>query len=221
VLPKVIIHSGVSVDGRTDRYAGDVGLYYELVGRFEEDATLCGSNTVLTAFPPDASSAEGDDGEGTNEGASGPLLVVVDSRGRIGNLHQIRRQPYWREVVVLCSDATPQAHLDTLTGHGIAWITVGQGRVDLRSALEALADRFGVEVVRVDSGGVLNGVLLREGLVDEVSVLVYPGLVGGTSPRSLFVAPDLGADDDVIQLELCHLERLRGDAVWMRYRVNR
>ena len=148
-------------------------------------------------------------------------VYVVDSRGRIGNLHQIRLQPYWREAVALCSGATPQAHLDALTDHGIAWIAVGQNRVDLRSALESLADRFGVKVVRVDSGGVLNGVLLREGLVDEVSVLVYPGLVGGTSPRSLFVAPDLGVDDDVIQLELCHLERLRGDAVWMRYRVNR
>jgi len=36
--------------------------------------------------------------------------------------------------------------------------------------------------------GRLNGVLFRAGLVDEVSVLVNPCLVGGTSPRSIFRA---------------------------------
>ena len=37
--------------------------------------------------------------------------------------------------------------------------------------------------VRVDSGGALNGALLRAGLVDEVSLLVHPRIVGGDGPR--------------------------------------
>ena len=36
--------------------------------------------------------------------------------------------------------------------------------------------------MRVDSGGALNGALLRAGLVDEISLLVHPVLVGD-APR--------------------------------------
>jgi 2,5-diamino-6-(ribosylamino)-4(3H)-pyrimidinone 5'-phosphate reductase len=74
-------------------------------------------------------------------------------------------------------------------------------------------------VVRVDSGGILNGALLRAGLVDELSLLINPGLVGGTTPRSAFVAPDLTSAGGVINLRLTHMEKVRGDVVWLRYEV--
>ena len=45
--------------------------------------------------------------------------------------------------------------------------------------LSALGDR-GAKLVRVESGGVLIGALLRDGLVDEVSLLVHPCLSDGT-----------------------------------------
>jgi 2,5-diamino-6-(ribosylamino)-4(3H)-pyrimidinone 5'-phosphate reductase len=77
----------------------------------------------------------------------------------------------------------------------------------------------GVQTVRVDSGGLLNGVLLRAGLVDEVNVLVAPCLVGGTTPRSMFSAPDLDTLEGVIPLRLTHVEQMRGDVVWLRYRL--
>ena len=89
----------------------------------------------------------------------------------------------------------------------------------LRAVLEELAARYGVEVVRVDSGGVLNGALLRAGLVDEVSVLINPCLVGGTSPRSIFVAPDLISGEGVIPLKLTHVESVADDSLWLRYEL--
>jgi len=62
-------------------------------------------------------------------------------------------------------------------------------------------------------------VLLRAGLVDEVSLLIHPSLVGGTSPKSMFHAPDLQSPDSVIPLRLSHLERLENDSVWLVYEV--
>jgi 2,5-diamino-6-(ribosylamino)-4(3H)-pyrimidinone 5'-phosphate reductase len=93
--------------------------------------------------------------------------------------------------------------------------------VDLRAALEELNRRHGVKVVRVDSGGTLNGVLLRAGLADEVSVLFNPCLVGGVTPRSFFRAEDLVSSEGVIPLRLLEVEKLKGDVVWLRYQVNR
>ena len=59
--------------------------------------------------------------------------------------------------------------------------------------------------------------LLRAGLVDEVSLLVSPCLVGGSTPRSLQRAPDLDAPAGVIPLRLARLERMSRDTVWLRY----
>ena len=62
-------------------------------------------------------------------------------------------------------------------------------------------------------------VLLREGLVDEVSLLIHPSLVGGTSPKSMFRGADLESVDGVIPLRLTHLERLDNDCIWVVYEV--
>jgi len=123
--------------------------------------------------------------------------------------------------VVLCSSSTPDEYLRYLEGQRVDYLVAGEERVDLKAALEELNARYGVESVRLDSGGTLNGVLLRQGLVDEISLLVDPSLVGGTTPRSLFFAPDLASPDGVIGLRLMHVEELDGGVVWLRYEVVR
>jgi len=53
---------------------------------------------------------------------------------------------------VLCSRATPQTYLDYLRQKQVEFIVAGDERVDLRAALEELNVRYGVKVIRVDSG---------------------------------------------------------------------
>jgi len=222
MLPRVILHIGVSVDGRIDWGQGDMGLYYELAARWNAEAMLSGSNTMRTAYAGQETPPEADaEASGPKElhPLHVPFLVVVDSRGQIRNWRVIQREPYWRDVVVLCSRATPPAYLDDLRECHLDYIVAGDERVDFRTALEELNARYGITKVRVDSGGILSGVLLRAGLVDEVSVLVGPCLVGGASPRSMFVAPDLASPDGVIPLKLIAVERMRGDIIWLRYKV--
>ena len=171
MLPRVILHNGVSLDGRMDWGMGDIGLYYELAARWEADAMLSGSNTMLAAYHEEEVSEE--DGEAYEPPERGPddprpLLVIVDSRGRFRHWQRIRKEPYWRDVIALCSHSTPKPYLRYLQERHIEYILAGDDRVDLRGALEELSARYQVQIVRVDSGGILNGVLLRAGLVDEV-----------------------------------------------------
>jgi 2,5-diamino-6-(ribosylamino)-4(3H)-pyrimidinone 5'-phosphate reductase len=123
--------------------------------------------------------------------------------------------------VALCSRSTPKEHLQYLDSIPVDYVISGDDRVDLRGALQELNRQYGVKVIRVDSGGTLNGVLLRAGLVDEVSVLIHPSLVGGSTPRTLFRATDLASPEGVIRLKLSHCEQLSGDVVWLRYAVLR
>jgi 2,5-diamino-6-(ribosylamino)-4(3H)-pyrimidinone 5'-phosphate reductase len=222
MLPRVILHNSVSVDGRVDWFAPDIGLHYELASRWRVDVHLAGSDTILTAdesMPPEDETAfeppqmEPDD--------TRPLLAVPDSRGRVLTWYGLRQAPYWRGCVALCSLATPDEYLEYLQERHIESIVTGADHVDLPAALEELNARYGAETVLVDSGGTLNGVLLRDGLVDEISLLVHPCLVGGRTPGSFFRAPDLTSGEQVIRLRLTHLERVRDDIVWLRYAVSK
>ncbi|HIH43527.1 MAG TPA: RibD family protein [Candidatus Methanoperedenaceae archaeon] len=222
MLPRVILHNEVSVDGRMDWISPDIGIFYELASRWKEDATLAGCDTILKQ---EKEMPEEDDEvfepQKKKSGDKRPLLVIPDSRGRVRKWHALRKAGYWRDVMALCSHSTPMTYLDYLRKRHIDHVIAGTDHVDLKAALEVLNARYGVGLVRVDSGGTLNGVLLRAGLVDEVSVLFNPSLVGGMSTGSFFRAPDLMSKEKVINLELIHVEKVKGDRVWLRYKVVR
>lgn len=226
MLPRIILHNAVSLDGRIDGFPIDLYQYYELVATWTEDATLAGSDTFLKAAseaPPEDESALLPPKIDPNDRR--PLLVVPDSRGRIRTWHYLRSLPYWRGFVALCSQSTPQEYLHYLKERHIDCIIAGEDHVDLRAALQELNSRYGVKVVRVDAGGTLNGLLLRQGLVAEVSLLIYPSLVGGEKQSGIFTAPDLPVADlsdsqkEVISLKLMKVEQLKCDVVWLRYEV--
>lgn len=219
MLPRVIIHNAVSADGRIQGFEPDVALYYETVRNWSEDCTLAGSETILTGSPAAADEEPPLPIEPPAEGDERPLLAVVDSQGRVRGWNHLRSQPYWRGVIALVAESTPPQHLEYLRDRNVPTIVHGLGKVDLKRALEELAADFGVRVVRVDSGGVLNGVLLRQGLVNVVSLLVSPVLVGGDTPSSMFRAPAPKGYSELVNLKLLGVERLEGDIAWLRYMV--
>lgn len=220
--PYVILHIGISLDGRIDWGGGSDNPYYELVEQFGVDTDISGSNTILQAsFPDDPQKALGGVYEEWIKKSKRPIHAIVDSKGRIKNWEVIKKQPWWRGYISLCSEETPPSHLEYLKAVGIACIIAGKQHVDLRKALEQLNLQFGTQRVRLDCGGILNGVLLREGLVNEVSVILSPSLVGGTTPKTMYVAPDLETEEGVIRLRLSHVETIRDCYVWLRYQVQK
>lgn len=218
----VVVHNAASVDGRIDGFVPDIGLYYELAGTWDVDAHLVGADTLIEGEQgagdgSDAGSAPvNGDWEDETDPDEPPLLVVTDSKGRVAGWDAIRDQPFWSDVLVLCSTATPEEYLADLDRTEISYFVAGDDRVDLETALEALGERD-VETVLVDSGGTLNGALLRAGLVDEVSVLVHPALVGGTAARSFVRGPE--PDDGAADLNLLAVDQPGEDLVWLRYMV--
>jgi 2,5-diamino-6-(ribosylamino)-4(3H)-pyrimidinone 5'-phosphate reductase len=218
--PRVVIYNAVSLDGRIDWFTADLGVFYEQIGRFHEGATLAGCDTLLN--PPEEVPPEShDDLEPPNFSPydKRPLLVVADSRGRLRNWHYWRRQPYWKDHLALCSETTPKEYLDYLDERSIHYYIAGTDHVDYGSALEWLNAEFEVKAVRVESGGTLNGALLRAGLVDEVALLVHPSLVGGSTPHSFFRASDLESPDGVIELKLQKMKKLKNDILLLIYEV--
>lgn len=231
-LPHVVTHNAASVDGRIDGIDVDLGTFYGLAARWDVDAHLVGCDTLLEGMagsgenslePSDDGPADvgppPEDPPAEPGSASPPMLVVPDSRGRVGDWHAVRAQPFWDDVLVLCSATTDETYVGDLDADGIDYLRVGDDHVDYDEALAILATDYAVETVLVDSGGTLSGHLHRAGLVDEVSVLVHPRVVGGTSARSFVRGPDPADDGDDIDLGIEAVERLDDDLVWLRYAV--
>lgn len=221
MLPKVVIFNAVSLDGRIDNFAADIGLFYGLVGRWKEDATLVGSGTALNAPGdiPEETDADIAEAAAAAKSDDGTILVISDSRGQLKTWHHWRKLPYWKRYVSLCSKTTPREHLEYLRKRNIDCIIAGDDRIDYKTALEELNARYGVQTVRVDSGGTLNGILLRAGLVDELSLLIHPALVGDISRKTFFRDHGLTPDDKPLQLELIHSETLNNNIIWLIYKV--
>jgi 2,5-diamino-6-(ribosylamino)-4(3H)-pyrimidinone 5'-phosphate reductase len=223
MLPRVILHNAVSLDGRIDWFPADIAKFYELASSWKEDATLAGADTLIKAYPEEKTEpedAEAFEHEKNDANDTRPLLVIPDSRGRLRHiLPLLRHEPYWRDMVILAAGKTPKSYLEYLHKRNIKHIIAGEDYVNFPRALDELNVHFGIKIIRVDSGGTLNGMLLRAGLVNEVSLLIHPNLVGGISSRSMYRAPDLITSSGVLDLKLINLEKIANDLVWLRYEV--
>ena len=88
-------------------------------------------------------------------------------------------------------------------------------------ALDILGRDFGLETLLLEGGGRLNGAFLNAGLIDEVSVLVYPGIDGLAGVSSIFDTRGASGHRPAEGRSLRHLntEVLDGGTVWLRYQV--
>ena len=97
-----------------------------------------------------------------------------------------------------------------------------QDHVSLSDALERLYAEFGCERLTIQSGGTLNGIFLREKLIDFVDVVVAPILVGGKNTSTLIDGEDLKSPSDLADLGILKLIEaipLEGSYLRLRYEV--
>ena len=181
--PKVVMHTQISLDGCVRGFT-DTGVYYSVANCFHSDTVLFGSETVFTAaeqYPPETEKAFEKpfyDSEDTR-----PIWVIPDSRGRLRNLHVFRDSAYCKDIIVLISEATPLSYQEFLKERNYDFILTGKDHVDYGKALEILYVQYDCRVIRTDSGGGLTNILIEQGLIDEISIVISPCLVGCGEPH--------------------------------------
>jgi 2,5-diamino-6-(ribosylamino)-4(3H)-pyrimidinone 5'-phosphate reductase len=220
-LPYTIIHNMQSIDGRLTGFIPDLELYYGLAATFNEDATLVGSKTILAAPETNEETEEAFDDPQQNPTDPRGTLIIVDGKGQVRNWHMLKKAGIWRNFIALCTSETPKEYLDYLTKRHIAPIITGKNHVNLKESLGILYQKHNIKRIRVDSGGTLNGILLHEGLVDEISIIINPSLVGGTPTPTLFDNNQEKTIENTKTLTLTHNETLKNGNVWIRYTLNK
>jgi len=206
---------------------------WQPLGRFETvDAlslhgarvSLEGSNSFTGRDAPEASFA---DHAGTGVPAGdflppglrshpGRWMIVIDSRARI---RWTTSEMDGTRLAVLIAGTTPAGYRRFLREQDVPYLEAGEDRVDLAWALRRLGEVFGVDCVVSDAGGVLNGILLRSGLVDELDIQFLPVVVGCAEAPAIFEGYDLEALGDLRDLELISAETRPDASVFVRYAV--
>lgn len=99
---------------------------------------------------------------------------------------------------------------------------IKQDSLNLANALKILEKDYGCKRLTIQSGGTLNGLFLRNKLIDYVDIVVAPILIGGKDTATLIDGISITSVDDlsllgVLQLEKC--EVLDDSYIRLRYKV--
>jgi len=146
-------------------------------------------------------------------------LAAVDGRGRLRS--GMKEFPGWEgwHTLHLVSHGAPLEYLAHLRRLEIPYLMSGDGQVDLRRVLEKMNTLLGIECIVSTAGSRLNGALLRAGLVDEVSLVLLPAVIGGDATPTLFRSTELGPEEAPVPLELLSSKSEPAGRVCLHYRV--
>ncbi len=82
-----------------------------------------------------------------------------------------------------------------------------EGEVDLSDLFVRIKQEYGIPHLVIESGGTLNSVLVRQGLIDHVCIIVAPLLVGGHATSSLLDGVSPQTEQDLVNLKALKLVR--------------
>jgi len=172
--PYVIIYSTITIDGKLASKTGysKLSCEYDLKRlhalRARNDAVMVGINTILIDNPKLTVRHV----KGKN-----PIRVIVDSLLKIPPTARVLDKE--AKTIVITTPRANREKLGILSKKGIIVIEVPEkeGKVDLKNALEKLVE-IGIRKLLVEGGGKLQWSLLKEKLVDEISITVSPRIFG-------------------------------------------
>jgi riboflavin biosynthesis pyrimidine reductase len=214
-----------TVDGRIDgdalRAVSGTGQYEATGAALGGDAWICGRTTMEQHFAGGTFVPSSD----TPAGPQPPFVarradsyaICVDTRGRLrwagGDLDR-------DHLVCVVSEHAPAEYLATLREKQISYVVAGAQSVDLAHAVDQLGRHFGIRTLLLEGGGHINGAFLQAGLVDEVSLLIAPGLDGRHDIPAAFDGITAGTWA-ATRLRLNSVDRRDDGVLWLRYDVVR
>ena len=236
--PKVICHIMASVDGhiQVERWTAPVSdvakadlmkVYSDIGKTFNTDAWTFGKNTVRDIFTDKTSIFPTGEKDMVKDTPIGKTSVHISQRKSkrlfisfdpeadiIYTASQLRGCDI---VVVLDMHSATPRYLTHLCKMGISYVVV-ENIMELADVLETLNKEFGIESISLQGGGLLNGAMLNKGLIDELSLVVYPGLDCNKSSVSVF---DNTVDVLVgqLSLNLLSVQQKENGVVWLRYKI--
>ena len=95
-------------------------------------------------------------------------------------------------------------------------------KLDLKQLMEDLYCKYNAERLTIQSGGTLNGLFVRNKLIDYVNIVIAPILIGGKDVATLVDGDSIKDDDELkrlMPLQLLECNKLEDSYVQLKYKV--
>jgi riboflavin biosynthesis pyrimidine reductase len=143
------------------------------------------------------------------------FAIAVDTKGKLGwESNEIDGD----HIIELLSGQVSNAYLHYLQQKGISYIVAGKKEVDFAQALKQLSKFFPIQTIMLEGGGHINGALLSEGLIDEISLLIIPVADGTSKSPTTFEITENLQKRKAQQLQLAQVKKMKGGVLWLKYR---
>jgi 5-amino-6-(5-phosphoribosylamino)uracil reductase len=147
-----------------------------------------------------------------------PVAVAIDPAGK---LHYGSDNFGGDHLLAVVGEQVSDGYLAELQEDGVSYLFAGRDGHNLEVAMTSLGEEFGLKKLLLEGGGRINGSFLKAGLIDEISLLVYPGIDGLAGIPSVFEFVGQPGEKPAAGRTLRHLatETLEGGIVWLHYRL--
>ncbi len=97
-----------------------------------------------------------------------------------------------------------------------------ENKINFTELFEKFKQEYDIDKITIQSGGTMNSIFLREKLIDEISIVIAPALIGGKDTPTLIDGKTLETDEDlkhVKALELISIDKLKHSFLHLKYKV--
>lgn len=236
--PTIFCHMTMSLNGKiVGKYhqaknAGDAGeLFYHAAfepgGAFDpNEGWLSGRKTTDDNFTfyrkpdLDKTAARVPDGDFIVPNTNPKYYFSIDPHGRLGwESNQLHYNDTTATVVEVLTNQASNAYKAFLRQKQISYVIAGDTVLDAPLAISKLTKAFNLHRIMLGGGGVLNWSFIKQGLCDEVSIVLIPGVDGDSQTPALFQPLPTDDPDKLVNFTLKSATPV-GDTVWLRYSIS-
>lgn len=235
--PRIICHMHTLLDGKVDGIANitDVGMraqreYFALMfgpdraftshrgwlsGRGTSEAVLGGAHEpeLPESFDPVP------EGDFIANPEADVYYFAVDGSGKLAwDRNTMSYFDVNAHIVSLISASVSDAYKAFLRAQGVSYIVAGEDRLDMAEAVRKIGATFGIDQLMLGGGPALNWSMIREGLVDEISLVLMPTADAQPHTHPLFRSTET-AEPAAVEFAFRSVEPLSDGSVWLRYDV--
>jgi 2,5-diamino-6-(ribosylamino)-4(3H)-pyrimidinone 5'-phosphate reductase len=221
--PFTFINSAMSADGKIStkvrkqvRISGKSDFDRVDGLRAGADGIMVGIGTLLADNPSLTVKSEERRNKRLEKGLDeNPVRIVVDSNARTPLDADIFKKGSGKRVIVVSRSASPEKVKALADKADI--LVAGEYEVDLVEMAHGLKN-MGISRLMVEGGATLNYGMMKNRLVDEVSVFIGNLIIGGKDAPTLMDGEGIYERSEAIELELIKHERM-DDGIVLTWRV--
>ena len=195
IRPYIICHMLTSIDGKvTGKFLDDkkiehlIDEYFKIHSEFNANGFACGKNTFMEGFVKDNNvdlSKFKDEKVNKNEDFVYEKIseckffaVCFDRKGSINwksnTLKDDLPQYDNSHIIQVMTENVKDEYLAYLKSIGVSYIICGKDDIDINNCLEKLRLKFGIKLLLLEGGSLINGSFNKAGVIDEISLVQVP-----------------------------------------------